>query len=415
MTVHTERWPENANPLSPAAVEPTPRPRGRFRLSQLMFLVAYCAMACWVGLMIGFMWVGGLLGLLFAAVFGGAYIYAGRRSTVQDALLWSLAVTADRGMPLAPTFEAFASQCWGEYRRKLRAAVYHLQQGMALPEVLACEPRLFPREAEVLCRTAYDCGTLATALREACALRTRLRAPWVALSIRFGYLLWVLTILQMIGGFLAYFIMPKYEAIFADFGIPLPAITLATIDASHTIVRYAFLLLPLFLLQLGVLGFVTIAAVGVLPWDLPLVGRFFYRRHAALVLRCLAYVVETNRPMGEALERLERTYPSGAIADRLAVVAHAVRAGDDWCRALEVYGLIRAPELALLEAARRVGNLPWALRQAAENMERRMTYRFQLWVQWFLPLCVIAVGALVFVIIVAYFSPLVVLIEKLTS
>jgi protein transport protein HofC len=225
----------------------------------------------------------------------------------------------------------------------------------------------------------------------------------------------VLIALEVVSGFISYFILPKYEAIFADFGIPLPAVTILTVEVSHFLVKYGPLLLPLFLLQLGLEMLAVISAFGVLPWDLPLVGRFFHRRHSALVLRCLAYVVEGSRPMSEGLQMLARTYPVHAVRIRLRKVANDVQAGGDWCEALARYGFVRPPEAALLEAARRVGNLSWALRQAAENGERRLLYGFEFAVQWLFPLILMALAAIVFAMSVAYFTPLVVLIEKLAS
>jgi protein transport protein HofC len=380
-----------------------------------MYLVFYVALILWLGVMTGLVLISGLLGLCLATVFGGVYIYAGRRSTQQDALLWALTVTADREMPLAATLDAVATQCRGGYQRKVLAAAQYLRQGFSLPETLAHAPGLFPRDAVGLTRTGHDCGQLAAALRESATIRARLLRPWLALAVRLAYLFWVLIVLQMISGFVAYFILPKYEAIFADFGIPLPAITNFTIDVSHLFISYAYLLLPMFFFELGLLMLTSVSALGVLPWELPLVGALFYRRHTALVLRCLAYVVEANKPIAPAIEALARDDPSASVRYRLRWVAHDLAKGDDWCASLARHGLIRRPDGALLEAARRVGNLPWALRQAAENSERRLLYRFQLWVQWVLPLFVLAVGAIVFVIAVAYFTPLVVLIEKLAS
>ena len=213
-------------------LDPT-RPGSVLRLRHLAYLVLYCGLILWLGVITGLALVSGLLGLCLAVVFGGVYIYAGGRASQQDALLWALGVTADRGMPLAPTLDAVASQCRGGYRRKVLAAAHYLRQGFPLPEILLLEPGLFPRDAVILTRTGHDCGKLAAALRESATIRARLLKPWMALAVRLAYLFWVLIVLQMISGFIAYFILPKYEAIFADFNIPLPAITGLTIDVSH--------------------------------------------------------------------------------------------------------------------------------------------------------------------------------------
>jgi type II secretory pathway component PulF len=380
-----------------------------------MYAVLYCALVCWLGVMTGLVLITGFLGLAFAFVCAVVYVSAGRQSSQQDALLWALAVTAERGMPMAQTFDVFAGQCWGKYRRKVHAAAHHLRQGSSLPDVIASEPRLFPRDAEVLIRVANDCGRLGAALREAADLRARVRGPWLGVAVRFYYLMWVTVAFQAIATFMSYFILPKFEAIFNDFGVPLPGITILTIEISHFFIKYAYVLLPLFLLELAVLGLGAMSTLGVLPWDLPLVGHIFYRRHTAVVLRCLAQVVDGNQPMAHGIQALARTYPVNAIRFRLRGVAREVEAGQDWCASLLAWGLIRPAEASLLEAAKRLGNLSWTLRQAAENSERRLMYQVQLWVQWLVPLLVLALGALVFVMAVAYFTPLLVLIEKLAS
>jgi protein transport protein HofC len=412
--VTTETRPGGKDSATLLPPEFVPR-RSGLRLRHVMYAVVFCALVSWLAVITNLGLAGVLVGLALALVFGVVYLYAGRRSTQQDALIWALAVTAERGMPLAPTFDVVAGQCRGEYRRKVQAAAYYLRQGLTLPQVLEREPRLFPREVQVLIRVGHACGSLAAALRESALLRALFRGPWMTLSLRVSYLLWVLIFLQMIAGFTFYFILPKYQAIFADFGVPLPSVTIAITGIASFFNKYLFIFAPVVALEYGLLFFALVSAMGVLPWNLPLVANIFFRRHSAILLRCLAYVVEGNRPMAEAIRNLARTYPAEPIRNRLLWVVRDIEAGEDWCRALAGRGLIRPSEEALLEAAKRVGNLPWALRQAAESSERRLTYRFQLWVQWFLPLCVLLAGALVFLIVIAYFAPLLVLLEKLAS
>jgi len=412
--VNTATQPDAKDTPTPVALEPLTR-QGGVRLRHLMYVVLYCALICWLGVMTGMIVISVFLGLVFATVCVLVYIFAGRRSTQQDALLWALAVTAERAMPMAPTFDAFASQCWGEYRRKVLAGAHYLRQGSPLPAALVREPGLFPRDAAVLIRVGHNCGRLGPALREAAMLRARLRLPWIQIAVRCSYLLSVLIVFQGIAGVMSIFILPKFEAIFADFGVPLPQITILCLNLSHIFARYLYLFLPFFLFELCLLGLCIISALGVLPWDLPIVGHLFHRRHTALVLRCLAHVVEGDKPMAQGIQILVHTYPVESIRLRLLWVARDIEAGNDWCGSLLARGLIRTPEASLLEAAKRLGNIPWALRQAAENSERRLVYRVQWCAQWLVPLFVLALGTVVFMMAMAYFTPLLVLIEKLAS
>jgi type II secretory pathway component PulF len=75
--------------------------------------------------------------------------------------------------------------------------------------------------------------------------------------------------------------------------------------------------------------------------------------------------------------------------------------------------MIRRPELTLLQAAQRVGNLSWAMTQAADGVRRRIVYRVQALVQTLFPLIVLLMGAVVLFVMVSLFMPLVELIYNL--
>jgi protein transport protein HofC len=379
----------------------------------LLYTVLGAALVCWVGVMVGALMLSGILSLLVVLVIAGIFLFTRRHAKQQEALLWALAIAADRGMPLAPTLEALSGQCHGQYRRWVLTAAHLLRQGSSLAEVVDLLPGLFPGDANVFIRIGSETGVLVAALHDSSTSRAAVRAPLVALAIRISYLLWVFIVLQAIVGFISFFILPKYEAIFADFGVPLPSITLLTMSLTHTIIRYWYLFFLAAALQVGMFTLVFGMGIGILPWDLPVVGRFFLRHHAALVSRSLSHVVEADKPLDQALAAMARVYPVRSIRRRLEWVAEAVQRGDDWCEAMLDARLLRLPEAGLLESARRVGNLSWALRVAAENNERRFVYRIQWLAQWLLPVCVLAAGMVVFLVVVSYFAPLITLIERL--
>ena len=76
-------------------------------------------------------------------------------------------------------------------------------------------------------------------------------------------------------------------------------------------------------------------------------------------------------------------------------------------------GLLTRHDAAALEAAERVGNLPWALRALADGGDRRSHYRLLALGQVLQPLAILGLGGLVLVICLAYFGPLVAMIELL--
>jgi protein transport protein HofC len=291
-----------------------------------------------------------------------------------------------------------------------------LDEGATLPQAVDQVPGLFLREATAIIRTGWATGTLPDALRQAAQIRSRERNTWNDLSSRLAYLLTLLIAFQFIFAFLCYFIAPKMEAIFMDFGIPLPGPTQVTIMAGHFWTGPVLLVvIPILLLEVFVLAMLPFGSVNLFQWEIPLIDRLFHRRHSALVFRSLALSIQGDRPISEALSVMAKEYPSRWVRARLQGALIAVNQGGDWVRALLTEGLIRQADAALLLSAQRVGNLDWALNEAAASADRRAGYRLQMFLEAFFPLVVVMMGLLVFLVAVGYFLPLITLIERLAG
>jgi type II secretory pathway component PulF len=398
------------------ANDPPPR-RPRLLLQHMMGLVLLAGVGLWLMILsarfLG--WIALVLGVvgLAALALGAAVIAVKGLWTQQDAVLRALAIAAEHGMPLTPALHAVADHCSFLLRVRVLALADTLQAGAPLPAALEMTPGVLPRDGEIIARVGYDTGVLPGALREAVDARAALPSAWGWMIGRLTYLLAVLIVLEGVVAFISYFILPKFEAIFSDFGAPLPAFTILVIQATHIFTDYGLITALVMALEVMLLALLPISLLGWLNVGVPLLDRLMVRRHAALILRTLARVVESGQPLNRAFGTLARHYPRRWVRDRLRSVALDIDRGQDWCGCLRNHGLITNAELAVFDAARRVGNLPWTLRQTAETAERRLAYRAQAWVQLLFPLLVLLLGAVVFAVAVAYFAPLVSLIERL--
>src|SRR3990172_5542574 len=84
----------------------------------------------------------------------------------QYMLLSTLAVAAERLMPLAPAVDAFAEERSWLMRSRARRLAALLRSGLTLPEALHRTPGLVSREAQVTIRVGQESGSLAHALRD---------------------------------------------------------------------------------------------------------------------------------------------------------------------------------------------------------------------------------------------------------
>jgi protein transport protein HofC len=348
--------------------------------------------------------------LSVATVVSGAVMFFRWRSARQEALLWSMAIAAERGMPLASVFDAVPAGS----TQKLIVLREMLRSGAPLPQVLDVVRGVVPRDAEVLVHVGWGVGMLPGTLREAADLRSAQVPGRAALATRSAYFVFLLVVVQLISSFLLYFIMPKFQVIFRDFGVPLPWLTRSLLGGSQFLVQSTGPVLALVVLvEAALLLVLPFSIAGWWTWDLPLLDRLFRRKHAALVLRSLAWVVDANQPLSFGLALLVRSYPSTWVRLRLDQALHDVDCGGDCWDALLKSGLIRRSDNVLLTSAARAGNLAWALREAAASGERRFTYHAQLALQTLGTVVLIGVAALVFVTIAAYFLPLLTIMKSL--
>lgn len=358
--------------------------------------------------------LGVLLALLIPPAFivGIFVVFARRGPSYQEALLRVMALAAERRMPLGPGIQAFAELCGGGYRRRVLALAYLLDAGVPLPQALANAPGVLPKGAVVLACVGWNDGSLATALREAVAAMEVRKAYRHAFVPKIGYLFATLMFIQFIIFALMYFITPKFEAIFRDFGTELPAVTLFCIRAGHWAFGSGFVFL-LSLLELAIIVYVPFSYFGWVRWDVPFLERLYRRRDAAAILRSLAIGVDGGRPISAGVALLASFYPRNWVRGRLRRAYRGIEEGAPWFESLRLQGLIRRADAAVLESAQRTGNLSWALRVMADGNDRSLGYRLSAISQFLFPAVVILLGAVVALIALSYFLPLVTLIESL--
>jgi protein transport protein HofC len=154
---------------------------------------------------------------------------------------------------------------------------------------------------------------------------------------------------------------------------------------------------------------------GWIAWRPKFANRMLFRTDSARILRALAWSVDAGQPLTSGFDTLARWFPRWGVRHRLSSALENIGRGAGWTESLADQGLIRPIEAAALAAAERAGNLAWAMRELADNTERRLSYRLQLVSQIVFPFVVLAFGGLVFFFVAGMFSPLVKLITELSG
>jgi type II secretory pathway component PulF len=379
-----------------------------------------------IGLLGGCLVFSGLWGLVAWLVIVVVWVRTAMhtRAAARRNLFSALTLAAREGMPMAPIGLAFAAEHEGRIAYRARDLGRVLDLGASLSDAAWMVPGALPPEAALAGRVGAETGDLAGALEATSGPRLFDRGLLRPLMVR---LIYVVPALMLFVTFMAIKIAPSMLKIFDDFDMPLPPLTVAVLRGTTFLGPFDGLGLVSFtvfsLWFLGPLLIVLSLVIGVLAWlewrgtlrpRLPGWKRIVNWLDMAMVLRLLALAAAHNRPLSAVLGNIADFHPKTSVRNRMRVVEGEIVDGAVWEQSMRRQRLLSPNDAALLSAAERVGNLPWALGQMADSFERRANYRLQVVTQVVMPLLILPAGIVVGIIVVAYFMPLTTLVRSLS-
>ncbi len=369
-------------------------------------------------LLTGAFWLALLTVLLLAGVAVVVLVSVEKyRTAEQRALIWVLAVAAERGISLAEAARSFASERSDEMGLRAARLADTLDAGTPLPLALLQSKNLLPKDSMLTADLGAELGILGPALRQ--AAESSQRAD-VTLRIVFDKLIYLFALACVMCGviaFVAVWIAPEFEKIMDEFGLESPAASRLLYDVGNFLSRH----IAVAWMLLMVLLFALLAAIGLylgwIPRTLPLIGWLTRRVDTVMIMRILALAVRQERPVADTIRSLAERYPYtpySGIWLRLQRASRAIDQGGVWQDCLRQAGLIGAADAAVLQAAERVGNLAWALNEMADSNTRRLAHRLTTVVNIAFPALVFGFGICVCIMAVGLIYPLVDILRALS-
>jgi type II secretory pathway component PulF len=331
-----------------------------------------------------------------------------------QALLASIGVAVEKGIPLPEVVLAFADEMNSGGARRALWLAQALQQGVPLDQALSYAWIKCSTATRMAVRVGISLGALAPALRSQAKTSDELEDLVRPMLSRWIYLFNILFVGEYIVAFIMIWIVPVFDKMFQEFGLKLPGLTVCLINLSRWIVDYGWFLLLMFTMGAVAASLASVFAfIGWLPRSAPILNRIFRRYDGAIVLRSLALAIRRGQPLNSALRLMAEIYPLGTVRSWLGKASAAVEGGQDWCAALRQVRLIDRTDEVVLRSAQAAGNLPWALEEMAESLLRREVYRWQAWYNILSPILILVMGICVGFICVAIFLPLIGMIQGL--
>ena len=233
-------------------------------------------------------------------------------------------------------------------------------------------------------------------------------------------------VISMVLALLSIFVMPKFQAIFQDFGISMPPITTWTMDVSRAIAPLIAMLAIAGILWMGARTLwetfyplragdtILRAALDRFLWFIPLAHAYHRDRGLADVFELLADAMEAGAPADRALAEAGELRTNIVLKERLREWARLVANGQDLQSAARDAGM---PSLVcgMLATARSAEDAAAVFRFLARYYRGRFS-RISAFVEAAtVPVLVLIMGLIVAIVAVSMFAPMTSLIQHISS
>jgi type IV pilus assembly protein PilC len=338
-----------------------------------------------------------------------------------------LSTLQDAGLPLLRSLQILESQQKpGKLKQVLQGVCEDVEGGTSLSDAMSKHPRAFNRLYTKMVNAGEIGGVLdiilqrlAEFMEKAQRLKRKIKGALVYPSV-------VLFVAVSIVTFIMWFIIPKFEEIFRDFGVPLPKITRLLINASswvagnrvgQTIPGAVYIFMAPFLIFVGV-KLIRKATPGraaldtVILWT-PVFGNLINKTTTARFSRTLGTLISAGVPILEAILITRDTSGNWVYEKALTKVHDSIREGEAFAGPLRETKVCDAIVVNMIDVGEETGDLDTMLLKIADNYDEEVDVAVGALVALIEPMLVVFLGVVVGTIVVAMFMPLVAMIESL--
>jgi general secretion pathway protein F len=316
------------------------------------------------------------------------------------------------GIPIVESLEAVIEQIEHEQMKGVLANVRRsVMEGASLADALAQYPKAFPRLYINMIRAGESSGTLDIVLQRLSALlqsqvqmRSKVTAaltyPFVMAFVGLG-----VVILLMVA------VIPRFEAMFDQMGVPLPWTTRFMIGSSRFFMSYWWLMFGIVIL--GVLAFRHWKATheGQRSWDrfrlnLPKIGSLYREIALARFSRTLGTLLSAGVPLLTSLEIVKAIVGNTILEDVLEQAIEEVREGQSLAVPLKRSGEFPAMVCQMIAMGERTGQVEEMLLNAAEAYEVQVNTKLSTLTTLLEPLMILMMGGIVGLLVASVLMPL---------
>ncbi len=332
-----------------------------------------------------------------------------------------LSTLQDAGLPILRSLKILHGQCKpGVLKNSLEDVVEDIESGSTLSDAFAKHPKAFDKLYCNMIKAGEAGGALEAILQRLADFKEKSQTLKRRIKSAMVYPAVVISVACLIVGFILYFIIPKFEAIFKDFGVDLPSMTKFLIHASHFVVDYFYvvILIPVFFWIF--LKLVYRNKTGAYICDrillmIPVMGAIVEKSTVARTTRTLGTLVQSGVPILESLNIVRDTAGNMVFERAFTRIYDSIREGETIAQPLREARIVDDIVVNMIDVGEETGDLDTMLNKIADNYDEEVETLVESLVSLLEPIMIVVLGGIIGFIVIALFLPLISLISKLSG
>ena len=341
-----------------------------------------------------------------------------------------LSTLQDAGLPLLRSLHILEGQQRPGLLKSILGNVSEdVEAGTTLSDAMARQPKAFDRLYCKMVNAGEIGGVLDVILQRLADFMEkaqRLRRRVIGAMI---YPVVVILIATVIVTGIMIFVIPKFQEIFDDFEVELPALTIWLVDASMWMAGRLSpgQVVPGAIWVLGSPFFIWIffwlirktgpgrAATDIVRLKIPVAGGLMKKTAIARFTRTLGTLISAGVPILEAIMITRDTSGNYVFERALTKVHDSIREGETFAGPLRESKVCDAIVVNMIDVGEETGDLDTMLMKIADNYDEEVDVAVQGLISLLQPLLVVVLGVLIGTIVLALFLPLVKMIESVSG
>ncbi|HMP05783.1 MAG TPA: type II secretion system F family protein [Lacipirellulaceae bacterium] len=262
------------------------------------------------------------------------FVFGGVASKQLTTFTRQLSILQDAGLPILRSLRILAEQAKpGRLKYSLEDTCEHIEAGDTLSEAMAKSPKCFDRLYVNMIKAGEAGGALEVILQRLADFKER--AESLKRKVKSAMIYPVVVVLVAVGilTFIMIKIVPSFEAIFEDFDLELPVLTVYLINVANWCKEYWYLIPGIPIAIWLMVKLIRKFRAGRMGWDqfvvkVPIFGNLIEKNIMARTSRTLGTLVASGVPILEALNITRETAGNAVFERMYGKVSERIREGD---------------------------------------------------------------------------------------